>query len=235
MIFRDWTINTFEMDPIEFWIKATPIILGIIAIALVCISLVSAGSSGYNKKPNFEVGDCVNGNTITSISFSQNMRSYQVRWDKGCKICESIISGGKFDVVVFGENRTEMITEGKWIYSQLMNQEPYNEFKWNVYYEKKSGDCNKILGKNDFRFSFGSIGTYYGWTSWKDSTSYGEITFNKNYKSKVSQWTFLIYHEMGHYYLQRGHTNDGSIMDANGGDHVYHGYQIKAIRERLSK
>lgn len=35
--FRSWTINNFEYEPLEFWIRSIPIILSLLALILIII------------------------------------------------------------------------------------------------------------------------------------------------------------------------------------------------------
>jgi hypothetical protein len=144
--------------------------------------------------------------------------------------CQKIIGGGDINVFVYGE-KAEMLKEGKWILSELKKQKPYKEFKFNLYYEKEKGGC-KFGTNKDFRLGYEYIGGFYGWSNW-DGTSPGQIYFNKNNKDK--KWSFLLFHEIGHFYLNMGHSNDGSIMDLTGGNGKYNEAQIDKIRIKLKQ
>ncbi len=142
-----------------------------------------------------------------------------------------------------GNNQINMITYndqdyqdwGFWIVGELEKQTPYNEFTYNLYRESIKLACDKTLQveMRDTRFGIEDLpGSLRGWGQPGRKGVPGNMIYDINEKNV--KWWFLLFHEMGHIYTHAGHSNDGSIMDANGGDSKYRDYQIQKIRYYLN-
>ena len=149
-----------------------------------------------------------------------------------CKLINGTGSN-QINVFVYGDNQAQMEDWGQWIYSMLLQRTPYNEYTFNLYYEKTQGSCSNIRhSSKDFDASLATWVPAIGYSSF-DRVTINHIWFNPARTSNL-KWEFLLFHELGHDYARMGHSNDGSIMDANGGDAQYRDYQIKTIRNSLT-
>lgn len=136
---------------------------------------------------------------------------------------------------IFLSNDEVMPDYGYWVLEMLKTKAPYSEYTFNLYKESPKGGCEKTIASRvrDIRISFEDIpGSPYGWGIPPRNGKAGEFIIDI-YKS-VRKWDFLLFHELGHIFTRRNHTNDGSIMDANGGNRQYTEAQIKVIRENLN-
>lgn len=144
----------------------------------------------------------------------------------------NLFYGGKGDVNIFFYNESyfdfsQLMNYFQWIISEMGTEKPFNEFTYNGYYEEVKGSGNSIKRSNDVSIGLGDA---YGHAGWGDP-AINEVEFNQNLG--LDRWHFLLFHELGHIYTKWGHTNDGSMMDANGGDGKFRDYQIDTIRSNL--
>ena len=138
-----------------------------------------------------------------------------------------LIKGTGHKIIV----RPELLDWGNWIYDTLYNTSPYNEFNWSLYTEKNEGDCTGNY--SDTRFVIEPINSKG--LSWFDGSSINKVWFNSNLEQRGYnfKWNFLLFHELGHIFLKNGHTNNGGIMDLDGGNAEYNEEQINIIRSNL--
>lgn len=157
----------------------------------------------------------------------------------GCTLlplgCSLIDGDGSGNIDIFFYNDTDNVAYESWAISQLATRAPYNEFTYNVYRENNKNDCRSDREtSNDVRIGWEDIGRYYGWGQPSPGVgTAGNLKFNPITYASITP-TFLLFHELGHIYTHAGHTCDGSIMDANGGDRNYRPYQIDLIRKNLN-
>jgi hypothetical protein len=233
-----------------------------LAIILSSITFVSAGTTTLSRDMHLSIGDCWNDEKITSINgltftwekgcnkteilLPENETNITNNTTEETNIteplpplidhyCNLVKGDGIHNIIVTGNefyNETFMIDFGNWVYETLNQEAPYNEFSWELYYENKEGDCN-FGNYSDFRITIGTIN--YKGLSWFDGSSINRVWFSKDLpaEGREFKWTFLLKHELGHIFTKSGHTNDGSIMDVNGGDAKYRDYQLEIIRSNL--
>ncbi|MFA5857310.1 MAG: hypothetical protein WC867_08155 [Candidatus Pacearchaeota archaeon] len=214
--------------------KKIVILLVFVAI-LNSLSLVFAGTTSFNNDPGLKEGDLWNNKIIEKIEFDGER--YIATWKRISEIDDSgchLIYGGNNDINMFfysenGHDEDEIKNFGKWVIREMRTEKPYKEFNYNGFYEEEKYACRDQINERqkDVRIGFGNTRGYRAWGSEGINGNAGEVIFER-----YEKWHFLLFHELGHAY-GFGHTNDGSIMDSDGGDHEYRDYQIDEIRNRL--
>jgi hypothetical protein len=231
------------------------IIVTSIFFGLFFTVIVSAGTTTLNQDMNLSIGDCWNDKQITEIN------ELTITWIKGCDsnnniaivtppetessplsnidsiqevhFCNSIEGNGDHALIVYGNNLFSdeyMIDWAYWVYDDIQTRTPYNEFAYSLYFEKNEGDCN-FGDYSDIRLGIKDIGYYFG-LSWFNGADINRIWFNDDLSNE--KWDFLLHHEAAHIFLKSGHTNNGGILDKDGGDGEYNLEQINTIRENLN-
>jgi len=154
--------------------------------------------------------------------------------------CKLLSGPGKTDnkeINIFIYNDASDKEYYKWVLSEYSSRAPFNKITWNVYHEDTKYACRNIITQRgkDIRIGFDYISwcpNCYGWGQPPAGTGQpGELTFSTWNPNK--HWSFLLFHESGHIYTRWGHSNDGSIMDANGGDGQFRQYQVDWIYKNM--
>lgn len=126
------------------------------------------------------------------------------------------------------------------ILTDFSKKAPYNEFVFNFYRENNKGDC-KAAGyetTNDVRVGWEPIGAI-GWGEPSPGKGVAaNLMFNPTRYASISPG-FLVYHELGHIYLHKGHSYNPAdctktIMDYQGVSTLYDNAEIKFIRMNLN-
>ena len=131
--------------------------------------------------------------------------------------------------ILYKEKDTASKTYAIWAKKILDKTPPFNEKKWVItQYRHQIYKGDFLVEVKDLNKEYGN---YYGLAYFPNSTNGGRIFINPNSFDVVDQ-RFLLLHELGHAY-SLDHSNDGSMMDHNGGDAKYKGYQVNKIRSYL--
>jgi hypothetical protein len=206
------------------------------------ISIISAGTTTFNQPQNFTIGECWRNRQITEINEYTDL-GYTIYWIRGCEIknetpvipevkCEKISGDGNINIFVYSDfyGKDRMIGFGNWVLITLNNETPFNETTYTLYYEKDKFACRESVNEKQMDFR---IGTGYAWghRAWGEpghDGQAGDVIFY-NYE----EWRFLLMHELAHVYTGLGHTEDGSILDLDGGNQEYNKMEINLIRNNL--
>lgn len=151
---------------------------------------------------------------------------------KECKL----LYGGSGTIDIFIYNDQKYPDWSAWIYKELQNQTPYNEFSYNIYHESVKGACDGTIKMNsrDTRLGIDYALGYIGWGYPSTGPGIAGYVYFDTARCSNYYWHFLLFHELGHVYTHAGHTSDGSIMDSNGGNGQYSQAEINTIRGYLS-